>query len=456
MTTERLAGEAEQFLASNPDVTSIQTILTDATGVGRGKSLRRNELARLFTHGSPLPISILGVDITGADVAETGLVWDDGDPDRTCYPVPGTLQRSPWLTPPTAQVLVTMHDADGSPTAGDPRHVLHRVLDRFREIELTPVVAIELEFYLIDRQRDGLGRPQPPASPLTGYRPRHLAPYSLDDLADQSPFLAELFESCATQGLPVRTLISEYAPGQLEIALLHRPEAMHAADEAVMYKRLVRGVASKHGFEATFMAKPYEDRSGSGMHMHMSLQNRHGINAFASENPEGTPLMRHAIAGMLLTMAECVGVFAPNANSFRRFRRNSYVPLAPSWGVNNRTVALRIPADSPDSRHVEHRVAGADANPYLAAAAMLAGAHYGIVHRLDPGPPVSGNAYAQLAQTLPTNWHAALDLTAASELLRDYLGGRFIEIYTAIKRAEQDRFFARVTELDFDWYVRTA
>jgi len=456
MITEHSAAEAEQFLASNPDIMSIQTILSDATGVGRGKSLRRSELTHLYTHGRLLPGSLLGVDITGADVVETGLIWEEGDPDRMCYPVPGTLQRSPWLDPATAQTLITMHELDGSPTAGDPRHALQRVVDRFKELDLTPVVAIELEFYIIDRERNGLGRPQPPASPLTGHRPRHLDPCSLDDLSDQAPFLTDLLEACVIQGLPAQTLISEYAPGQLELGLLHRTDALRAADEAIMYKRLVRGVASKHGFDATFMAKPYADRSGSGMHVHLSLQDAEGRNVFASEDPQGTPLMRHAIAGMAATMAECVGVFAPNANSYRRFRRNSYVPLAPCWGVNNRAVSLRIPVGSPDTRHVENRVAGADANPYLATAAVLAGAHHGIANRLDPGPPIEGNAYAQLATSLPINWHAALELTAASEFLRGYIGERFLDIYTAIKRAEQDRFYAQVPELDFEWYLRAA
>ena len=223
-----------------------------------------------------------------------------------------------------------------------------------------------------------------------------------------------------------------------------------------MYKRIVRGVAARHGMDATFMAKPYAASSGSGMHVHLSLQDTAGRNAFASDDPRGNELLRHAMGGMAATMAECVGIFAPNANSYRRFRRNSYAPLAPSWGVNNRSVSLRVPAGAPETRHLEHRVAGADANPYLAAAAMLAGAHRGIVEKLDPGPPIEGNGYEQASASLPSNWYDALSRTEGSSFLNEYLGARFMEIYSAVKRAEQDRFYSQVTELDFEWYLRTA
>jgi len=456
MTTERSPREAEDFLATHPDVTNFQVILTDADGVGRGKSVRRNELARIYTHGRYLPGSILGLDITGADVEETGLVWEDGDADRACWPIAGTLVRAPWQVPAAGQLLVSMYELDGTPSPGDPRHALQRVVDRFAELNLTPVIAIELEFYLLDRSRGEAGRPRPPASPVSGFRPSQLQAYLLTDLDDQAPFLADVYAACEAQGLPAQTLISEYAPGQLEIVLHHRADALRAVDEAVMYKRLVRGVAARHGVDATFMAKPYAGYSGSGMHLHMSLQDADGRNVFASDDPKGNALLRHAIGGMAATMAECVGIFAPNANSYRRFRRNSYAPLAPTWGVNNRSVSLRVPAGPPETRHVEHRVAGADANPYLAAAAMLAGAHRGIVDKVDPGPAIEGNGYAQAPASLPSNWYDALARTESSGFLKDYLGARFLEIYAAIKRAEQDRFYSQVTELDFEWYLRTA
>jgi len=456
MSIERSAREAEAFLAANPDVTGFQLVLTDSCGVGRGKILRREELARVYTHGRFLPGSILGLDITGADVEETGLVWDDGDADRTCWPIAGTLVRAPWLATPSAHFLVTMHELDDTPSPGDPRHALKRVVDRCTAEGFTPVIAVELEFYVMDRARDGNGKRQPPASPSTGHRPSQMQAYSLVDLDDMQPFIADIYAACEPQGIPARTLISEYSPGQLEIVLQHRSDALRAVDEAILYKRTVRGIAAKHGFDATFMAKPYAQYSGSGMHLHMSLEDGKGRNLFADENPEGSPLLRQAVGGMAATMAEATGIFAPNANSYRRFRRNSYAPMAPSWGVNNRSVSLRVPAGTAETRHIEHRVAGADANPYLVAAAVLAGAHHGIRNKMDPGPAVQGNGYEQIKETVPVNWYAAMDRTENSALLKDYLGTRFMEIYCAIKRAEQDRFFSQVTELDYDWYLRTA
>ncbi len=451
------AAEATRFLADNPDIAGIQLVLTDPSGVARGKSVRRHELERVYAHGRYLPGSILSLDITGADVEETGLVWDDGDADRCCRPVPGTLVRAPWHAEPTAQALLTMHELDGAPSPADPRHVLARVVERFAPLGLSPVAAVELEFYLLDRAPGPDGRPRPAASPVSGRRPAQLPAYWLDDLDDMAPVLQDVFHACAVQGIPAETLIAEYSPGQFEIVLRHRADALRAADEAVMYKRLVRGVAGRHGIDATFMAKPFAERAGSGMHLHVSLQTAGGDNAFAAEDPAGGPLLRHAVGGMMAMMAESMAVFAPNANSYRRFRRNSYAPTTPGWGVNNRSVPLRVPAGPPASRHVEHRVAGADANPYLVLAAVLAGMHHGIVNRLDPGPPLTGNAYARpAASPLPLDWLRALDAFAASGLLKDYFGARFCDVFLAIKRAEAERFSAQVSDVDYAWYLRTA
>jgi glutamine synthetase len=337
--------------------------------------------------------------------------------------------------------------------------VLQRVIDRFQEFGLTPVVACELEFYLIDRQRGPQGELRVPASPVTGYRPWDIQVYGLRELDDFDPFFRDLYAACDVQGIPVETAISEYAPGQLELTLRHRPDALRATDEAIMYKRAVKGVAIRHGVEATFMAKPFSDIAGSGMHLHVSLADRAGRNAFASEAPEGTELLRFAVGGMQALLEDSMAVFAPNANSYRRFRANSYAPVAPTWGINNRTVSFRVPAGPASSRHIEHRVCGADANPYLAVAALLAAVHYGLERRIDPGAPIEGNGYAKAAEMgmkLPDNWFKALELFAGSERMRDYFGPEFHRMFVAVKRAEQDRFFRRVTELDYDWYLRNS
>jgi glutamine synthetase len=207
------------------------------------------------------------------------------------------------------------------------------------------------------------------------------------------------------------------------------------------------------------MAKPWSDRAGNGFHMHVSFNNAAGENLCASEDLQGSPMLKHAIGGMKLLLGDCMAILAPNANSYRRFKANSYAPVAPTWGVNNRTVSLRVPAGLPPTRHVEHRVAGADANPYLVLAVILACAHHGITHQIDPGPAVVGDGYAAAKDAnvrLPSNWFSAVDLFDQSSVLRDYLGDRFVDMFVSVKRTEQARFNEVVTALDFDWYLRNA
>jgi glutamine synthetase len=218
----------------------------------------------------------------------------------------------------------------------------------------------------------------------------------------------------------------------------------------------VKGVAENHGMIACFMAKPFSDTAGSGMHIHLSLNDDKGENLFATEEASGNPLLKHAIGGMAATINDCMAIFAPNANSYRRFRRNTYAPVAPTWGVNNRTVSLRIPAGPAKSRHVEHRISGADANPYLAAAAVLAGMHHGIRNKIDPGPMTTGNGYESKAEGLMLNWFDALDSLEGSPFIKDYFSADFVKIFSAVKRAECERFFAMVTDFDYRWHLRTA
>jgi glutamine synthetase len=447
--------EARAFLELNPDVEAVQLVITDLNGVGRGKNIAREELDALYGAGRNVAGSILGLDVTGEDVEETGLVWSVGDADQCCRPVAGTLARAPWLARPTAQLLGTLYELDGRPAKADPRHVLARVVRRLQEQGYTPVVAVELEFYLLERDADG--RVRPASGVVSGRRSDRIEAYGLGRLDDMAPLFDDLYAAARALGLPVRTLMSEYAPGQFEITLEHRADALRAVDEAILFKRAVRGVAAKHGRIACFMAKPFAELAGTGMHLHASLAGRDGRNACADEHPAGSQLLRHAIGGLRTTLGDGMAVFAPHANSYRRFRAMSYAPVAPTWGVNNRSVSLRVPAGPPASRHVEHRVAGADANPYLVAALVLAGMLHGIERGIDPGPPVEGNGYEQLrAGELPTQWHVALERAAASEFLADALGREFLEVFLAVKRRESEKFGALVTDRDYEWYLDSA
>jgi glutamine synthetase len=450
-----LAQEAHDFFTANPDIDAIDIIFTNMCGVPRGKRLRRHEVIAVYESGRFLPGSVLVVDITGRDCEETGLVWEDGDADRYVYPVPGTLVRAPWLGEHYAQFLTSFYELDGTPNDLDPRHVLGQVIDGLGELGLTPVVAVELEFYLCDLEE---GKPVPARGMVTGHRSSDIQVYGLREMEDLQPFFDDLYEACDIQGLPIESGIAEYAPGQFEFTLRHKPDALRATDDAIMYKRLVKGVAVAHGLEATFMAKPFAESAGSGMHLHISMADKDGKNAFASEDPEGTLLLRHAIGGMKALLAESMAIFAPNANSFRRFKANSYAPVAATWGVNNRTVSLRVPAGSPASRHVEHRICGADANPYLAVAAVLAAMLHGVKGQIDPGPAVVGNGYeAEGAEIrLPNHWAAAIEAFETSALMKQYLGERFVKHYSTVKGVEMARFMAEVTELDYTWYLRNA
>lgn len=455
MTTFAAVQEAQDFLASNPDIELIELFILDANGVPRGKLLHREELLALYETGRPLPSTMLGLTIQGEDVEDSGLVWEVGDIDCRAYPLAGSLVRLPWRQLPTAAVQVSMHPSEGLPaTPADPRQLLQRVIEQLAADGYHPVMACELEFYLLDQKRDAQGRPQP-ALDADGGRPRQTQVYGLRELEQIEPFLRDLYMACKAQGIPARTAISEYAPGQVEITLEHGP-ALAAMDQAVRYKRLVKGVAHAHGMQACFMAKPFAEIAGTGMHMHVSLADAQGNNLFASIDPAGTPLLRHAVGGMLASLLDSLLLFCPNANSYRRFQANSYAPLAPTWGVDNRTVSLRVPGGPAKTRHVEHRICGADANPYLAAAAILAGIHRGIRERLDPGAPIEGNGYAQATEYLPTQWSAAIQALEQSEWAREAFGAEFLKVYMAVKRAEYRQFMGEVGEQDWRWYLSNA
>ncbi len=453
--TPQRQSEAQAFLDANPGIESFHLIWTDLCGIQRGKILRRDELVPGWRDGRFLPISALVLDATGQDVPETGLVFDEGDRDLLLWPIQGSMTTIPWASSPSAQYIATAHDLDGVPHYADPRNALEKIVGRFAEFNMTPVGAVEVEFFLMDRESAFAGVPKAPKALTNGARPQHYQAYHLQDLDDFAPFFQDLYAYADIQGLPAKTLISEYAPGQMEIVLRHRADVLKACDEGIMLKRLIKAAADKHGLVATFMAKPYAEWTGSGMHIHISLGDEDGKNLFAAADPTENQLLLNALGGLKASMAESMLIFAPNANSYRRFRRNSYAPVSASWGINNRTVSLRIPAGAPETCHIEHRPAGADANPYLVMAAILAGMHYGISEKLDPGAPVTGNGYEKRAKYIPGNWFEAIDAFWRASILKEYFGKDFVDTFCTLKEVEADRFFSEPTARDYEWYLRT-
>ena len=449
--------EAEAFLRDHPDVDAIDVVLVDSNGIGRGKIIRRHELLPLYQNGRHFPTSILGVDVAGEDVDATGLIWDVGDADRLAWPIPGTLAPLTWTVPARAQVLVSLFEVDGSPMAADPRHAMCRQIDRLMADGLCAVGAFELEFFLFAAERGPDGRPQPARAALDGRQSTGTQVYGLEELDGMQPLFADIYAAAKAQQLPLETLISEYGPGQYELTLHYRSDLGRAADDLVMLKRLVRAVARRHGMTACFMAKPSCGRAGSGMHLHLSLSDTTGKNMFSDKSAgEVNELLRNAIGGLLSTMAESMVVFAPHANSWRRLASRSYAPVAPTWGFNNRSVAVRVPAGPTAARRFEHRVAGVDANPYLVAAAVLAGLRHGLESRLDPGPAVDGNGYKESnygTTRLPPDWRSAIACAKESAFVRDALGTTLHRAFVAIKESELLRVASTVSELDYRLYL---
>jgi len=444
---------ARAWLSTHPRVRYVDLLLPDQMGIPRGKRVTVAELEGVHRHGLLLPASMFALDVLGGTVQSTGLGFDEGDADRVCLPLPGSLAPVPWLGEPVAQMQVSMYEHDRRPFFGDPRHVLERMLARFSARGLTPVMAVELEFYFVDRERTPQGHAQPPRQPLSGRREDKTQINSMAELDEYSGVLMAIDDAARAQGLPAGTVLAEYGPGQFEVNLHHVTDALLACDHAIRLKRLVKGVALAHGLDATFMPKPYRDHAGSGTHLHVSLLDADGRNIFAAEDPAGSPALRHAIGGLAATIDDTIAVCAPTANSYRRFQPEAYVPLNPSWSVNNRGVAFRVPAGPPEGRRVEHRVAGADANPYLLAAMVLGGMLHGLERTLDPGPSLAGNAYRDSTPSIPLSWAEALAVFERSEFARDCLGDRFASLYAQTRRGEMQDFGSHVTPLEYAWYL---
>jgi glutamine synthetase len=444
--------ELERFLAAHPDVRFFDAFVNDLNTIERGKRIDRGGIAGVFKRGMPLPGSMFALDIEGGTVEATGLGFQDGDADRPCLPIPGTLVPVPWAAD-VAQVQLSMFEQGGTPFFGDPRHLLATQVATLRALGLTAVVAIEYEFYLVDVERDATGQPQPPKGPLTGRREFRTQINSMTDLNEYSGLLAEIDRVCRVQNVPATSSLAEYGPGQYEVNLAHAPDALRVCDESLRFKRIVKSVARAHGCEATFLAKPYASMAGSGLHVHASVLDDSGRNIFAAPTPQDSAPLRHAIAGTLETLADGMALCAPGPNSYRRFRSEAYVPLHASWSINNRGSAIRVPASDPANLRIEHRLAGADANPYLVTAWLLAGIRSGLEARREPPPATTGNAYENKSASLPLQWNAAIERFRRSAFARAALGEKFVELYATVKQAEMEEFNAHITPLEISRYL---
>jgi glutamine synthetase len=431
-------------------LTTLRVAACDLNGQMRGKRVPVSYNSKLATGAVRLPLSVLNVDLWGSDIVDSPLVFASGDSDGVLRPTGRGPLPMPWLDHASALVPMEMFTDQGDPFEGDPRHALRSVLDRFDAHGWQVIAATEMEFTLVDASGDA---PAAPINPLTGRALNTEAILALDELDAFDSFFTELYQSCADMGIPAQTATCEGGVGQFEMTLLHQ-DAMRAADDAWLFKTLTRGVARKHGMAATFMAKPYADDAGNGMHVHFSLLDNDGNNVFDDGTDEGSDILRHAVAGCLAAMPASTLIFAPYGNSYTRLVPGAHAPTGAVWAYENRTAAIRIPGGPPVARRIEHRVAGGDVNPYLMFAVILGAAITGVDDAMTPPAPITGNAYeVKDAPQLAQSWEQAIDLFARDPMIARILPDLLIRNLVITKQQEMQRFADRAPETHWLSYL---
>ncbi|MCG6883495.1 MAG: glutamine synthetase family protein [Silicimonas sp.] len=429
------APKATKEFVDGRRVDEIECLISDLSGIARGKAMPASKFARQ-THFY-LPNSIYYQTITGgwSDEAAT-----DGftEPDMVMKPDYSTARAAPWTADCTLQVIHDAYTKEGDLVPYAPRNVLQRVVDLYRARGWKPVVAPEMEFYLVARNVD----PAQEIKAMTGRSGRPAAArqaYSVSAVDEFGPVIDDIYDFAEAQGFEIDGITQEGGAGQLEINMRHG-DAIKLADEIFYFKRLIREAALRHNCFATFMAKPIEGEPGSAMHIHHSvLSTETGKNVFTGVGDEETPEFMHFIGGLQHYMSAATIVFAPYVNSFRRYVKDHAAPINIEWGRDNRTTAIRVPVADPQARRVENRIAGMDCNPYLGIAASLACGYLGMVEKIAPKEEFKGDAY-DAEEELPRGIYAALDEFSAAKSLREVLGEGFCHVYGAVKEAEYDDF----------------
>ncbi|MDX1430821.1 MAG: glutamine synthetase family protein [Gammaproteobacteria bacterium] len=412
-------------------ISEVEALMPDMAGVARGKIMPADKY--LEDEGMNLPEALILQTITG-DYPEDQRAVRPSDSDMILRADPDTIRAVPWANEPTAQVLHDAFYADGSPVEAAPRYVLRRVLELYEAEGWRPVVAPELEFYLVKPNTD----PDYPLEPPVGRSGRAESgrqSYSIDAINEYDRLIEQVYSYCEAQRIQLDTLIHESGAAQMEINLIHG-DPLDLADQAFLFKRTVREAALRNSMYATFMAKPMEQEPGSAMHIHQSVIDiETGANVFA--RPEGgeSKLFMSHVAGLQRYLPAAMCILAPNVNSYRRITRFYAAPINLRWGHDNRTAGLRVPVSEPEATRVENRVAGADANPYLAIAASLACGYLGMKQDLTPSEPLTGSAY-ELPYELPLSLEESILRLRDCQPLIDALGERFVMAYTAVKESE--------------------
>ncbi|WP_326540042.1 glutamine synthetase family protein [Pseudorhodoferax sp.] len=428
--------ELEQWF-NERRVTEIECLVPDLTGVARGKILPREKFTE--DRGMRLPEAIVAIGVTG-EFPEQGSYYDvisPTDRDMHLRPDPATVRIVPWATDPTAQVIHDCFDRDGNLVPYAPRSVLRRVCELFAAEGWNPVVAPELEFYLIERNTDP-NQPLRPPRGRSGRAETSRQSYSIDAVNEFDPLFEDIYAYCEKMELNVDTLIHEAGAGQMEINFFH-DHPLGLADEVFFFKRTIREAALRHEMYATFMAKPMAHEPGSAMHVHQSVVDQAGRNIFSNADGSASDMFHWYIGGLQRYIPAAMALFAPYVNSYRRLSRATAAPINIQWGTDNRTVGIRSPVAGPAARRIENRVIGADANPYVALAATLACGYLGIKNRIEPKPECKGDAYLG-EYNLPRSLGEALELLKAETDLHTVLGKEFVTVYTEVKEIEYEEF----------------
>ncbi|AZF42049.1 glutamine synthetase family protein [Pseudomonas sp. R1-43-08] len=441
-----LLAEVRTFRQNYPEVRYVDLIALDIPGHFYGKRYPVEMLEKVAA-GSPLklPQNAVLLGAQGGLFKIGDYCFNDGDPDANRRLVPGTLKPVSWESQPLGQMLITS-DGTEAPIEFEPREVLTRVLERLHHKGIHPVVAFELEFYLFDKKLDN-GLPQFPRDPLS------------DDVDDQpnlhierlsrfSDVLDDMAQTAKAQGIDITVITAEIGPGQFEINFGHCDDGLRAADWAALFCRSTRGVALKHGYRASFMAKPYLQFPGSGMHVHVSLYDGGGNNVLAAHQQQ--PL-RHAVAGCLALLPHCMPIFSPNHNAFRRLGGTVNAATRASWGFEDRDACVRIPESDPRNLRIEHRLASADANPYLVLAAILAGLEHGLETRQEPIAPL--NEDRSSGTDFPVDMLDAVRAMQHQSVVRDKLGAEFVDVYCENKRQDHLAFQQEISAREYRWFL---
>ena len=446
---------ATKFLDENPELEKIEFIYVDFNGIPRGKNASPKTRIKASEGGLKMPISSYVLDVWGDNPKGTGLVMS-GDGDAICRIVESSLAITPWSSRNTAQCIVSMEDGNGDAIYADPRNVLNSILSRFKNLGLRPLIAPEMEVYLIDKQLQKNGHPQMPLIPGTNRRYEEVQLLNLSEMDDFEEFFELVEKSAISLGIPAETAIKECAPGQFEINLLHHDDALLMADQAFLMKRLIKNCARKFNLNATFMAKPFSEEAGNGMHAHLSIIDKDGKNIFKvnkNKQPEG--VFASAIAGLLKNAPDFLSFYAPHSNSYRRLVHNAdHAPTTLSWGNENRTALVRLPEASNNATRLEFRLPSADSNPYLVFASILASVLNGIENEFNLEKETIGNAHAQHEPELGITWREAVHKTSVSSVVKEFFGDRFQQSYQCVKESEIKRFESTITDFEYNSYLR--